>query len=75
MAFSRENVSRIRAEFVDRRHSVLEESERRKGEVYEKLPELRFMDREISSIGLRVMEAAISCRAFHSTSFRGLSSA
>lgn len=59
MAFSRENVSRIRAEFIERRHSVLAESERRKQEVYEKLPELRFMDCEISSIGLRVMDAAL----------------
>lgn len=59
MSFSRENVSRVRAEFAERRHAAAAESERRKEELYLKIPALRAIDRELASVGVRVMGAAL----------------
>ncbi len=59
MSFSRENVSRVREEFSTRRQKAVAESDRRKAELYEKLPELRTLDRELSSVGARIMSAAM----------------
>lgn len=59
MSFNRENVSRVRADFVNRRREAAAESDRRKAELYEKLPELRGLDRQIASVGVQVMGAAI----------------
>ncbi len=59
MAFSRENVSRVRAQFTARRHAAAEESERRKQALYREIPALSEIDRQLSSIGVRVMGAAL----------------
>ena len=59
MSFNRENVSRVREDFVSRRREAAEESDRRKAELYEKIPELRGVDRQIASIGVQVMGAAL----------------
>ena len=59
MSFSRDNVSRVRADFAMRRQAAAEQSDRRREELYLKIPSLREMDREISSVGVRVMGAAI----------------
>ncbi len=59
MSFSRDNVSRVRAEFAVRRQAAAEQSDRRREELYLKIPSLREMDREISSVGVRVMGAAL----------------
>ncbi len=59
MSFSRDNVSRVRADFANRRREAAEESDRRKAELYGKIPELRGLDRQISSIGVQVMGAAL----------------
>ncbi len=59
MSFSRDNVSRVRADFANRRREAVEESDRRKAELYGKMPELRELDRQISSVGVQVMGAAL----------------
>ena len=59
MSFSRDNVSRVRADFVNRRREAAAESDRRKAELYGKIPELFLLDRQISSVGVQVMGAAI----------------
>lgn len=59
MSFSRDNVSRVRADFANRRREAAEESDRRKAELYGKMPELRGMDRQIASVGVQVMGAAL----------------
>ncbi len=59
MSFSRENISRVRAEFAARRQNAEAACNRRKEELYQKNPILRDMDREISSVGVRVMGAAL----------------
>ena len=59
MSFSRDNVSRVRADFAVRRQAAAEQSDRRREELYLKIPSLRAMDREISSVGVRVMGAAL----------------
>ncbi len=55
MSFSRENVSRVRAAFMERRQNAEAECERRKDELHQKIPGLWEIDREISSVGVRVM--------------------
>lgn len=59
MAFSRENIARVRQEFLDRRHLAAEESENRKIQLYRDIPALAEMDRQIASVGSRVMAAAL----------------
>jgi len=59
MSFSRENVSRVREEFIARRKNAEAECERRKEELHRVIPGLREMDREISSVGMRVMKLAL----------------
>lgn len=59
MSFSRENVSRVREEFIARRKNTEAECDRRKEELHRKIPGLREMDREISSVGVRVMKLAL----------------
>lgn len=59
MAFNRENIARIRAEYTDRRRYAAEESERKKQALYKTVPELESMDREMSSVGLRAMQLAM----------------
>lgn len=60
MAFNRENISRVRAEYATRRQAAAEESDARKKRLYREIPSLAALDREISSIGVRVMQAAVS---------------
>lgn len=60
MAFNRENIGRVRAEYAARRQMAAEESETRKNQLYREIPGLAAMDREIASVGTRVMQAAIS---------------
>lgn len=59
MAFSPENIARIRESFLDRRHLALEASENRKQQLYRDIPALAEMDRQIASVGSRVMAAAL----------------
>ena len=60
MAFSRENIRRVRADFLGRRAAAANESERRKEKLYAEIPEVREIDRRISSVGARVMGAALN---------------
>lgn len=59
MAFNRENIARVREEFVIRRHQAAEESERRKQLLYRDIPAVADLDRQIASVGSRVMAAAL----------------
>ncbi len=59
MAFNRENIARVREEFVTRRHQAAEESERRKQMLYREIPAVADLDRQIASVGSRVMAAAL----------------
>ena len=59
MAFNRENIARVREEFLNRRHQAAEESERRKQQVYIDIPAAADLDRQIASVGSRVMAAAL----------------
>ncbi len=59
MAYSRENIRRVREEFAARRQNAGEESERRREELRREIPGLAELDRQIASIGVRVMEAAV----------------
>ena len=59
MAFSPENIARIRESFLDRRHLALEVSENKKQQLYRDIPALAEMDRQIASVGSRVMAAAL----------------
>ena len=59
MAFNRENIARVREEFVTRRAQAAEESERKKLEVYRHIPAAADLDRQIASVGARVMAAAL----------------
>ena len=59
MAFSPENIARIRESFLDRRHLALEASENKKQQLYRDIPALAEMDRQIASVGSRVMAAAL----------------
>ncbi len=59
MAYSRENIRRVREQFAARRQKAAEESERRKAQLRQEIPELAALDREIASVGVRVMEAAV----------------
>ncbi len=59
MSFSRENVSRVRAAFAQRWKNAEDESTARKQELYAKIPALWELDREISSVGVKVMGAAL----------------
>ena len=59
MSFSRENVSRVRAVFAQRWKEAEDASADRKLELYAKIPALSSLDREISSVGVKVMGAAL----------------
>lgn len=59
MSFSRENVSRVRAAFAQRWKEAEDASADRKLELYAKIPALSSLDREISSVGVKVMGAAL----------------
>ena len=59
MAFSPENIARNRESFLDRRHLALEASENKKQQLYRDIPALAEMDRQIASVGSRVMAAAL----------------
>lgn len=59
MAFKGENVSRVRADFERRREEAEAESQRRKMILYGEIPEVQKIDRELSAVGMKVMEAAM----------------
>ncbi len=59
MAFSPENIARVREAFLDRRHLAAEESENKKLQLYGEIPHLAELDRQIASVGSRVMAAAL----------------
>ena len=59
MAFSPENIARVRESFLDRRHLAAEESEKRKQQLYRDVPAVADLDRQIASVGSRVMAAAL----------------
>jgi len=59
MAYNPETVARVRAQYEDRRRLAVEEAERRKFLLYTEIPALGEMDREISSVGVRVFRRAL----------------
>ena len=59
MAFSPENIARVRESFLERRHLAAEESEKRKQQLYRDIPAVADLDRQIASVGSRVMAAAL----------------
>lgn len=59
MSYNPETVARIRAEFEDRHHQAAEEAERRKIRLRAEIPALSELDREISSVGMRVFSCAL----------------
>ena len=59
MAYSRENVARIRAEFENRRREAAAASEARKAELYRILPALLPIDQQLSSVGASVLKLAL----------------
>lgn len=60
MGFSRENIRRIREDFSGRRLAAAEESREKKEHLYAEIPELEELDRQISSVGVRTMGAALT---------------
>ncbi len=59
MAYSRENVARIRAEFENRRREAAAVSESRKAELYRIIPALLPIDQQLSSVGASVLKLAL----------------
>ncbi|MBE6560141.1 MAG: DNA replication protein DnaC [Ruminococcaceae bacterium] len=59
MAYSRENVARIRAEYENRRREAAAKSERRKDELYRQIPSLLQIDHQLSSVGASVLKLAL----------------
>ena len=59
MAYSRENIARIRAEFENRRREAAAISEQRKSELYTHIPALLPIDRQLASVGSSVMKLAL----------------
>lgn len=59
MAYNPETVARVRAQYENRRRLAVEEAERRKFLLYTEIPALGQMDREISSVGVRVFRRAL----------------
>ena len=59
MSFNTANFNKVAQDFRQRRERAVAESEDRKAEVYTRIPELREIDREISSVGARVFAAAV----------------
>ena len=59
MAYNPETVARVRTQLEERRRLAVEEAERRKFLLYTEIPQLAEMDREISSVGVRVFRRAL----------------
>lgn len=57
--FNRENVEKVNLAFQEKRRRAQEEAKRRTSEVQSLIPELREVDREMASIGMRVFGEAI----------------
>ena len=60
MAFSPDNIRRVREDFRVRRAEAAAAAEAAKTALYAEIPDLAPLDREISSVGVRVMRAAIA---------------
>jgi len=60
MAFSPDNIRRVREDFRVRRAEAAAAAEAAKTALYAEIPALAPLDREISSVGVRVMRAAIA---------------
>ncbi len=60
MGYNKENLKNIRAEYATKTLRAEAEADARREEVYAQIPELREMDRRLSSFGLRIMQTALS---------------
>jgi len=60
MAYSRDNIARVREDFVKRHHAAAAEAEERRRALHAQLPGLAEMDREISAVGIRVFSCALA---------------
>lgn len=59
MGYNKENYKRIRAEYEVKSFRAQEAADARREEVYGRIPALVELDRALSSVGLRIMEAAL----------------
>ncbi len=60
MGYNKENYKRIRAEYETKCFRAQEAADARREEIYTKIPELRELDQSLSSVGLRIMQAALN---------------
>lgn len=59
MSFTPENVRKIKESFMNKRFNAQQQSERKKREAEERIPELAQIDRELSLVGSKVFKAAV----------------
>lgn len=59
MGYSRENVRRVREIFQNKYRKAESDAQLRRAELWEKLPEVRELDRAISNLGLEALHATI----------------
>ncbi len=59
MGYNKENYKRIRAEYETKALRAQEEAELRRAELYAAIPELGNLDRQLSGVGLRILQAAL----------------
>ena len=62
MGYNKENFKRIRAEYETKAFRAQAEADARRSELYTEIPQLREMDKSLSSFGLRIMNEAIKGR-------------
>lgn len=63
MSFNRENYKRIKEEYDGKYLKARDAANLRRAQIHAELPEIANIDRELSSVGLEVMRAAISGRS------------
>lgn len=59
MGYNKENFKRIREEYATKTFRAQEEADARRAELYGVIPELREMDKRLSTFGLRIMQTAL----------------
>ncbi|MBE6548476.1 MAG: hypothetical protein E7667_06365 [Ruminococcaceae bacterium] len=63
MSFNRENYKRIKEEYDGKYLKARDAADLRRAQIHAEIPEIAKLDRELSGVGLEVLEAAISGRA------------
>ncbi len=63
MSFNRENYKRIKEEYDGKYLKAREAANLRRAQIHAELPEIAKIDRELSSVGLEILQAAISGRS------------